>query len=110
MLLVIAGAFAQDAAGPPENPPDANPRYFPVVVFAAGYSDGDFTARWYASQLRALVEPSLSGNPAGLETVYRFTWLRSNHHPIAVRVVIEADGTGVLKAKMTDGKGGLCGA
>lgn len=38
--------------------------------------------------------------------VFRFTLLPSFDHPIAVRIVINQDGTGILYAKMTDGKGG----
>ena len=38
--------------------------------------------------------------------VFRFTLLPSFDHPMAVRIVINHDGTGILYAKMTDGKGG----
>jgi hypothetical protein len=39
-------------------------------------------------------------------TAYRFLWLRTFHHPIALRVVIAPDGTADLIAKVSDGAGG----
>jgi hypothetical protein len=46
-------------------------------------------------------------NPSGGgESVYRFTWLRSFHHPITVRITVHINGTGTLTTKMTDGQGG----
>jgi hypothetical protein len=69
--------------------------------------DGGFLAGWYAHQLRALQEPSLLEKPAaGVESIYRFTWLRSFDHPIAARVVVHGDGIGTLAARMADGRGG----
>jgi hypothetical protein len=109
LLQFVAAGFAQV---PPESAqadfgPDENPRYFPIGVFAEGKSDGSFSARWYAGQLRALQEPSLSESAfTGVDSVYRFTWLRSFHHPIAVRITVHRDGTGALTAKMADGAGG----
>jgi hypothetical protein len=88
-------------------PVDDKPRYFPVGVFSGDKANDDFRDRWYANQLRALKEPSLSTNAsAGAETIYRFTWLRSFHHPVAVRITVHANGTGTLTSKMADGAGG----
>jgi hypothetical protein len=104
LLLLFLGSSGKVRA---EDPPDENPHYFPKGVFAAGHSDGDSTARWYARNLRALKEPSLFEPPQPLvELTYRFTWLRSWDPPIAIRVVIHADGTGTLTSKMTNRKGG----
>ncbi len=108
MLASAGGAYAQV---PPTStadtfPADDRPRYFPKGVFSVGKADGDFTGRWYAQQLRALKEPSLSDASVSSESVYRFTWLRSFHHPIAVRITVHADGTGTLTTKMADGAGG----
>jgi hypothetical protein len=47
----------------------------------------DFKAKWYSSQLRAMNEPSLlsmASDPASYS--YRFLWLRTFNHPIAVRM------------------------
>jgi hypothetical protein len=74
VLLLVAYASAQVVPGSASGdfPPDENPRYFPIGVFAEGKSDGSFEARWYAEQLRALKEPSLLENPSGGgESVYR---------------------------------------
>lgn len=68
----------------------------------------DFKVRWYSSQLHALKEPSLfrlSRNPTSES--YRFLWLRSFNHPIAIRAVIKGDGTGVLITKVANGSGGF---
>jgi hypothetical protein len=82
-LSLLAPASAQ-AVG---DLPDQNQHYFPICVFAAGKSGyGGLSARWYAEEPRGLKEPNLSGSAAVSETVYRFTWLRSFHHPIAVRM------------------------
>jgi hypothetical protein len=44
-----------------------------------------FSAEWFSQELRAMNEPSiLSLDPTS--EVYRFLWLRSFHHPVAVRV------------------------
>lgn len=106
LLVLVTGGFTQ---GVSESAPfnvaqDENPRYFPVGIFAEGKSDGSISARWYAEHLRALQEPSLSENGfSGEESVYRFTWLRSFDHPIAVHITVHPNGTGTLTAKMADG-------
>jgi len=81
--------------------------YFPKGVLS-DYDRLDNTiARQYTDQLRGLDEPSLleeAKNPS-LES-YRFVWLRTFHHPIAVRLDIMADGTGRLTTKIGSGAGG----
>jgi hypothetical protein len=80
-------------------------------------SRGDaFKANWYSGQLRALKEASLlpqSVDPLLPQSVdhqtshsYRFLWLRTFNHPIAVRIDIQPDGTGTLSTKVTSGAGG----
>lgn len=67
----------------------------------------DFKANWYSAQLRALKEPSLfrlASKPSSHS--FRFLWLRTFNHPIAVRVDIKPDGTGLLTTKMASGAGG----
>jgi len=61
----------------------------------------------YSAQLKAFKEPSLfelSKSPTAQS--YRFLWLRTFHHPIAVRLDIKADGAGILTTKVTSGAGG----
>jgi hypothetical protein len=57
--------------------------------------------------LRALDEPSLleEAKKPTLQS-YRFTWLRTFHHPVAVRLDIMSDGTGKLTVKIANGAGG----
>jgi hypothetical protein len=109
LLSFVANGFTPvvPESAPVDVAPDENPRYFPIGVFAEGKSAGSCSARWYAEQLRALQKPSLSEHVfTGVDSVYRFTWLRSFDHPIAVRVTVHPDGTGTLTARMTDGTGG----
>lgn len=44
-----------------------------------------FVDKWYSEMLFALNEPVLS-NYQGDKEIYRFTWLRTFHHPIAIRI------------------------
>lgn len=102
-LLLARASAAQTLS----YPPDENPRYFPAGVFAdAPRDDGDLKDRWFAVQLRGLGEPSLLVDAPNSEPVYRFTWLRSFHHPVSVRMRVHADGGAALSVRMGDGEGG----
>ncbi|HEV2305346.1 MAG TPA: hypothetical protein VGR93_07505 [Candidatus Acidoferrales bacterium] len=89
-LLNAAPAFAQS-------------QYFPKGIF-----EDKVRASWYSNQLKALEEPSLWGlSQSGKQAVvYRFLWLRTFHHPVAIRVVIAPDGTADLITKVSGGAGG----
>lgn len=50
-------------------------------------------------------EPSLSCGPSKPQAVYRFTWLRTFHHPIAIRIAPTTDGAQVDAVEL-DGAGG----
>jgi hypothetical protein len=67
--------------------------------------DDAFVRNWFASHLRAMAESSFScgADPPG--DTYRFLWLRTFHHPIAVRVALRGD-AGSLVAVELDGQGG----
>lgn len=71
----------------------------------------DFEDVWFSAQLRAAKEPSLFEQslkqPAGIARSYRFTWLRSFHVPIFVRIDEQPDGAMRLIAKRLTGQGGL---
>lgn len=81
--------------------------YFPANAFDRQRDSDQFVARWFSTQLAALREPSLlalsKNKPA---ESYRFLWLRTFHHPVAVRVDVHADGTAMLTVKETSGAGG----
>jgi hypothetical protein len=88
-------------------PPDLNPQYFPVGVFSEDRDHSEFRARWYAKQLRAMGEESLSSAAASKEFQgYRFLWLRTFHHPIAMKMRIRPDGSGQLSSIEMTGSGG----
>ncbi|HTS25880.1 MAG TPA: hypothetical protein VMH81_08390 [Bryobacteraceae bacterium] len=83
-------------------------QYFPPAVLGRTPAEEQANAEWYTKHLKALHEPSLwelSRTDAKAE-VYRFLWLRSFHHPIAVRLVVRPSGSGWLNARMTSGQGG----
>lgn len=62
---------------------------------------------WYSKALIAADEPSLSAQlPANGVELYRFTWLRTFHAPIILRLEVRPDGVGILRAKRTNGAGG----
>ena len=80
--------------------------YFPKGALDPSRSKIDgLTRDWYSQFLRAMLEPSLSCGQGSDGFAYRFLWLRSAHHPIAVRV--EGSGSSLtLSAVELDGTGG----
>ncbi len=63
--------------------------YFPVKAHDdSGLSS--FEVKWYSNALSAMNEPILFIDKTNNE-VYRFTWLRSFHHPIAIRIAKQGD-------------------
>jgi len=91
------------------------PVYFPPSLIVPSIpcpagalrSDGvvsEFKKGWYARQLAAANEPPLFGAPKN-ESL-RFTWLRTFHKPIIVRLVGLQSPTPRLIAKELTGRGG----
>jgi hypothetical protein len=94
LLLFGTGSLAQSG-------------YFPLGALSHRPWNDEFRATWYTEQLKALDEPSLwSLSETQKEQSYRFLWLRSFHHPVAIRVDVQADGTSRLTTKMGSGAGG----
>jgi hypothetical protein len=62
-----------------------------------------FEQKWYSKQLLALNEPIIFCSDS-IE-VYRFTWLRTFHNPISIRIQ-KSDNKYFLILKMTNGAGG----
>ena len=83
-------------------------QYFPDHILEQGSKTNDFDVNWYSGQLKALKEPSLwqMSKESQTEQAYRFLWLRSFHHPIVVRLDVQANGTGILTTKVASGAGG----
>jgi hypothetical protein len=94
VLAVAVGAHARES------------RFFPKSIDPNGRHG--MMVHCYSNQLQGMNEPSLFDmRTTGAVQSYRFLWLRALTHPIAVRVDIEPDGTGVLTTKM--GSGSSCG-
>ena len=63
--------------------------HFPAGIFDANEGYDKFVNRWYGSHLTALGEPSLyTQRDDASKRIYRFTWLRTFHRPISVRLEI----------------------
>ena len=78
--------------------------YFPRGELDPGSAELDsIRNEWYSSQLRAMAEPALV--PQATSRTYRFTWLRTFHHPIAIRVVATPAQTKLIAVEL-DGAGG----
>jgi hypothetical protein len=94
LLLALPASFAQQ-------------QFFPTGVLGETQQLDKGTTKWYSSQLRALDEPSLwELSKTKSSQSYRFLWLRTWDHPVAVRLDINNDGTGRLVTKMSSGTGG----
>jgi hypothetical protein len=107
ILLGGWGCAAKTPAIRPECPSlDAGDYYFPKRAIDPSRPKIDgLLCDWYSRYLRAMLEPSLScgARPEGF--AYRFLWLRSFHHPVAIRV--EKSGPSVtMSAVELDGTGG----
>ena len=82
----------------------SQPLYFPQGILDAGSKQSDeFQNNWYSRQLSAMDEPVLKAG-TGTRT-YRFTWLRTFHHPVAVRIA-QTNSSAHLVAVELDGAGG----
>jgi hypothetical protein len=107
---------AATAAGPaPKRTAFAASGYFPIAADPAGRGCdptgiSESKDEWYSKHLRAAGEPSLfeasrSPRPASVAT-YRFTWLRTFHHPVVIRVEVGRGRGARLIAKELSGYGG----
>jgi hypothetical protein len=79
--------------------------YFPTGAFYPQPDQEKFILEWYTKQLQAMGESSLLSQPDSPPEAYRFLWLRSFHHPVAVRVWTSCDGH-FINLKQLNGQGG----
>jgi hypothetical protein len=82
--------------------------FFPKNALDDSSWNYQFKAKWYSQELEVLKEPSLlalSRNPSSES--YRFLWLRTFNHPVAVRLDIREDGIGVITTKVASGTAGF---
>jgi hypothetical protein len=88
-------------------PGGGSPRYFPEHLFSNDDRENNFKDNRYVKHLSAMDEPSLwEASKDSSAVIYRFLWLRTFHHPVAVRLTLKADGTAYLIGKTTSGQGG----
>jgi hypothetical protein len=97
-------------------PPDANPQYFPIGVFGTKPGFSDWVARWFASQLRALKEPSLYKDETSTSSqfgknvndvdAYRITILPTWGNAVAISVQKNGELYN-LSARRLDGQAGF---
>lgn len=88
-------------------PADSNQFYFPLEVFrdTSIYIGHDtFVDTWYSQHLFAMREPIFYADKS-LNEYYRFTWLRTFHNPVAIRIEKRGD-TYTLYWKLSNGAGG----
>jgi hypothetical protein len=88
-------------------PLNSSTLYFPLKLFNDSTTIKEkysFIDSWYSEMLFSLHEPLLYNRIESKE-IYRFTWLRSFHHPVAIR--IEKTSNGIkLFVKQSSGAGG----
>lgn len=81
------------------------PEYFPQPPYPGErFAVSRFDACWFSNQLSAMKEPALWPPEKGVEA-YRFTWLRTFNHPIAVRFEREGGKETIVGVELT-GTGG----
>jgi hypothetical protein len=83
--------------------------YFPPGILDKNPQFDELKVNLYSKHLKALHEPSLwelSRQDPNAEA-YRFLWLRSFNHPIAVRLMVRTNGSGWMNSRMTTGQGGF---
>jgi len=81
-------------------PPDENPQYFPIGLFSEFADASEWVARWYASELRKLAEPSLwTATPKQGAALFRFTVIPCRAPSFIVRLAVDSDGSGTLTTK-----------
>ncbi len=109
VALAPTCAYAADDFFPPEYailsyqcPEDGSAETRPIPFLS------DFEQQWFSKHLRAAEEPSLfelSKNPHRSDSL-RFTWLRSFHAPVIVRLTKGVGGNWRIMAKELSGAGG----
>jgi len=97
VCLAIGGAGLVGLAA------DADMRFPPNSLTPDDDRNDAFRNQWYSKQLVAMGEPTLAASSSA--RTYRFLWLRTFHHPVAVRVVRDAAGDRVIATEL-DGAGG----
>jgi hypothetical protein len=83
-------------------------KYFPDRAFSSNSRNDQFASVWYSRDLRTLEEPSLlEMAKSQTKESYRFLWLRTFHHPVSVRLEVNADGAATVTTKIASGEAGF---
>jgi len=77
----------------------------PSGILTARPPMDSFLVGWYSRQLAALGETRLPSSCTASDEAYRFLWLRTFHHPVAIRVYSSRVNRGVVTSE-ADGAGG----
>jgi hypothetical protein len=99
LLVANPGFFLTERYQDTEN----RPRFFPKPAENPGDQIKDY---WYATYLTALRERPLGCNSSGSAEVYRFTWLRTFHHPVVISLEHDLKGRWLMHTKVSSGAGG----
>jgi len=92
----------------PTVPATAQEVYFPKNALGRDVRSDQRKAMWYSHELNVLGEPSffrLASNTSSES--YRFLWLRTFHPPVAIRLDLQGDGSGILTTKTASGEAGF---
>jgi hypothetical protein len=79
--------------------------FFPPKVLAQDQPGNQFRNNWYSKHLRAMKEESLYSPEGDWVESYRFLWLRTFNHPVAVRIW-KCGSVRFISVKELDGAGG----
>ncbi len=88
-----------------EAPSVAGASYFPSNVLSHNESGNQFVSEWFSKHLRAMNEAPMYYAEDRWSESYRFLWLRSFHHPVAVRIW-KCGSERFIAAKELSGAGG----
>jgi hypothetical protein len=99
LLVASPGFFLTERYQDTEN----RLRFFPVPADNPKDQLKDY---WYAMYLTALRERPLCCNSSGSAEVYRFTWLRTFHHPVVISLEHDLKGRWLMHTKVSNGAGG----
>lgn len=102
--LVLSGLIALSSMAAPQEPVGVSCAVVAGGVFPA-LELSELEKSWYGEHLEAAGESNLCDRVGGLREAYRFTWLRSFHPPVIVRIE-RHDSTHRLVAKKLSGRGG----
>lgn len=99
----------------PYFPPELASTYYTFALESGEQSRpvellSDFESGWFSKHLQAADEPSLYSESqsakASIQQIIRFTWLRSFHPPVTVRVTADLHNSWRIVAKELSGAGG----